>query len=122
MGALRAWFLSIVARQCRARLRRPWWQVVRLGTIHRAAAFDEETLVPYGHVPSGVGKVTIYRGKGCQDCRGTGYRGRVAIHELMAMNEVFREYFPNEPPARTTFQAAGLVAGARVEIEAITFA
>jgi 2-iminobutanoate/2-iminopropanoate deaminase len=37
----------------------------------------------------------------------------------MAMNEVFREYFPKEPPARTTFQAAGLVAGARVEIEAI---
>jgi hypothetical protein len=22
------------------------------------------------------------------------------------MNEVFREYFPKEPPARTTFQAA----------------
>jgi 2-iminobutanoate/2-iminopropanoate deaminase len=44
------------------------------------------------------------------------------LAELMAMNEVFREYFPKEPPARTTFQAAGLVAGARVEIEAIAFA
>ena len=41
------------------------------------------------------------------------------LQELMAMNEVFNEYFPKEPPARTTFQAAGLVAGARVEIEAI---
>jgi len=29
------------------------------------------------------------------------------------MNEVFREYFPKEPPARTTVQAAGLVAGAQ---------
>jgi enamine deaminase RidA (YjgF/YER057c/UK114 family) len=37
----------------------------------------------------------------------------------MAMNEVFSGYFPKDPPARTTFQAAGLVAGARVEIEAI---
>src|SRR6185436_7197890 len=27
---------------------------------------DEETLVPFGHVPTGVGKVTAYRGKGCQ--------------------------------------------------------
>ncbi len=41
------------------------------------------------------------------------------LGELMAMNDVFNEYFPTDPPARTTFQAAGLVAGARVEIEAI---
>lgn len=41
------------------------------------------------------------------------------LQELMAMNEVFSSYFPKDPPARTTFQAAGLVAGARVEIEAI---
>jgi 2-iminobutanoate/2-iminopropanoate deaminase len=37
----------------------------------------------------------------------------------MAMNEVFSSYFPKDPPARTTFQAAGLIANARVEIEAI---
>ncbi len=41
------------------------------------------------------------------------------LAELMPMNAVFSEYFPKDPPARTTFQAAGLVAGARVEIEAI---
>ena len=41
------------------------------------------------------------------------------LGELMAMNEIFSAYFPTDPPARTTFQAAGLVAGARVEIEAI---
>jgi 2-iminobutanoate/2-iminopropanoate deaminase len=44
------------------------------------------------------------------------------LGELLAMNEVFSSYFPKEPPARTTFQAAGLVAGARVEIEAIASA
>lgn len=44
------------------------------------------------------------------------------LGELMAMNQVFSEYFPQDPPARTTFQAAGLVDGARVEIEAIAFA
>ena len=44
------------------------------------------------------------------------------LGELMAMNEVFSGYFPIDPPARTTFQAAGLVAGARVEIEAIAIA
>ena len=44
------------------------------------------------------------------------------LAELMAMNDVFSEYFPRDPPARTTFRAAGLVSGARVEIEAITSA
>jgi 2-iminobutanoate/2-iminopropanoate deaminase len=44
------------------------------------------------------------------------------LGELLAMNEVFSGYFPVDPPARTTFQAAGLVAGARVEIEAIAAA
>jgi 2-iminobutanoate/2-iminopropanoate deaminase len=41
------------------------------------------------------------------------------LGDLMAMNEVFSTYFPKDPPARTTFQAAALVGGARVEIEAI---
>ena len=41
------------------------------------------------------------------------------LAELLPMNEVFSAYFPTDPPARTTFQAAGLVAGARLEIEAI---
>ena len=44
------------------------------------------------------------------------------LGELMAMNDVFSSYFPKDPPARTTFQAAGLMAGARVEIEAIATA
>ena len=41
------------------------------------------------------------------------------VEELMPMNEVFSEYFPKDPPARTTFQAGRLIAGSRVEIEAI---
>ena len=51
-----------------------------------------------------VAKVTIYMAD---------------LGELMGMNEVFSEYFRKDPPARTTFQAGGLIAGARVEIEAI---
>jgi len=43
------------------------------------------------------------------------------LNELMAMNQVFSEYFPVDPPARTTFECSRLVADARVEIEAIAF-
>ena len=41
------------------------------------------------------------------------------LGELMEMNNVFSEYFPVDPPARTTFQCVALVGGARVEIEAV---
>jgi 2-iminobutanoate/2-iminopropanoate deaminase len=43
------------------------------------------------------------------------------LSELMQMNEVFSQYFPVDPPARTTFECSRLVASARVEIEAIAF-
>jgi 2-iminobutanoate/2-iminopropanoate deaminase len=43
----------------------------------------------------------------------------VDLGELMAMNEVFSQYFPVDPPARTTFECTRLVGNARVEIEAI---
>jgi len=31
--------------------------------------------------------VTLYKGKGCDDCRGTGYRGRSAIYEMFGIDE-----------------------------------
>ena len=31
------------------------------------------------------------RGKGCTQCNGTGYRGRIAIHELVIINRELRE-------------------------------
>ena len=46
----------------------------------------------------------------------------VDLGELMDMNSVFSQYFPLDPPARTTFQCVALVGGARVEIEATAIA
>ncbi|WP_224483415.1 RidA family protein [Robertkochia aurantiaca] len=40
------------------------------------------------------------------------------INDFAAFNEVYTEYFTNKP-ARTTFAAAGLAAGAAIEIEVI---
>jgi type II secretory ATPase GspE/PulE/Tfp pilus assembly ATPase PilB-like protein len=34
---------------------------------------------------------TFYAGKGCDECRGTGYRGRVGIFELLAITPELRE-------------------------------
>jgi general secretion pathway protein E len=35
----------------------------------------------------GEGPVTLRRGKGCRSCRGTGYRGRTAVFELLVVTE-----------------------------------
>ena len=42
--------------------------------------------------------------------------------DFQAMNAVYAEFFPEQPPARSTIQAARLPAGALVEIEAIALA
>jgi general secretion pathway protein E len=36
------------------------------------------------------GGVTLYRGRGCAECRGTGYRGRTGIYELFEISEEVR--------------------------------
>ncbi len=33
----------------------------------------------------------IYKGKGCVNCNNTGYKGRIAIHEILVMNKELRE-------------------------------
>ncbi|MBI2153879.1 MAG: type IV-A pilus assembly ATPase PilB [Candidatus Rokubacteria bacterium] len=52
---------------------------------------DEESLTPYGHVPQGLGRVTLYKGKGCQACNFTGMKGRTAIYEVMPVSTEIRE-------------------------------
>jgi type IV pilus assembly protein PilB len=52
---------------------------------------DEASLVTYGHVPSGKGRVQFYKGKGCATCNFTGMKGRVAIYEVMPITEELRD-------------------------------
>jgi 2-iminobutanoate/2-iminopropanoate deaminase len=42
--------------------------------------------------------------------------------EFAAMNAIYREYFPTEPPTRATVEVGRLALGARVEIEALAAA
>lgn len=43
----------------------------------------------------------------------------VDISEFATFNEVYREYFPENPPARATVQVAALNVGAKVELQMI---
>ena len=37
------------------------------------------------------GVLKLWQGPGCSECDNTGYRGRVALHELLINNEAIRE-------------------------------
>ncbi|MEK7385087.1 MAG: ATPase, T2SS/T4P/T4SS family, partial [candidate division NC10 bacterium] len=59
---------------------------------------DEESLVPYGHLSQGLGKVNFYKGKGCATCNFTGMKGRVAIYEVMPITEEIRNAILRNAP------------------------
>ena len=49
---------------------------------------DPKTLPPdFNYQPGEV----LYRGRGCRDCRDTGYAGRRAVYELLTMSDELRE-------------------------------
>jgi type IV pilus assembly protein PilB len=49
------------------------------------AESSEEELVACGIAPSSASKIKVYEGKGCEYCNGSGYKGRVAIYEVLDM-------------------------------------
>ncbi len=48
---------------------------------------DEEVEMSKGDIKPGT---TLYRGKGCDACEGTGYKGRTGVYEILAMNKKLR--------------------------------
>ncbi len=50
--------------------------------------------------------VVLYRGRGCEQCRHTGYVGRVGIYELMLMNEEIQDLIVRRAPLSEVKRAA----------------
>jgi type II secretion system protein E len=53
---------------------------------------SEDWLSEFGDAVRELDHIT--RGRGCDDCRGTGYRGRVGIYELLIVDGVLRKELP----------------------------
>ena len=51
----------------------------------------EEQLMELDLKPTDVGGRTFYRGRGCDKCNRSGYRGRMAVFEIMALDDDLRE-------------------------------
>jgi len=52
------------------------------------------------------GPQTFFRGGGCRDCRGTGFRGRIGIFEMLRMNDEIRALILERAPDAGLFDAA----------------
>lgn len=46
--------------------------------------------------PSDVAGRTFFRGDGCDNCNGTGYKGRLALFEMMVLDDALRELIMNQ--------------------------
>lgn len=44
--------------------------------------------------------LVFYRGKGCKNCRQTGYRGRTALFEILAVDDPIRDLISQRAPSR----------------------
>jgi type IV pilus assembly protein PilB len=73
----------------------------------------DESLMQLGIDPSDIdSSVTFYRGEGCDACRGTRYKGRLALYEVLELNAHLREMIIKEAPTQELYEAA-LDAGMR---------
>jgi type IV pilus assembly protein PilB len=51
-----------------------------------------QSLVDLGVPPDKAAKVTVYKGTGCRNCNDTGYKGRVALYEVMVLNDELKDF------------------------------
>jgi type IV pilus assembly protein PilB len=55
----------------------------------------EQVLIDLGVAPADVAEFTVYRGAGCGTCNNTGYKGRIAVYEIMFFNDELGEFILN---------------------------
>ncbi|MFW6066547.1 MAG: GspE/PulE family protein, partial [Planctomycetota bacterium] len=67
---------------------------------------SEEQLFELNLTPEEVEGRTFYRGRGCEQCRGTGYSGRTAIFELMLLDDELRSLIMDRRSTNVLREAA----------------
>ena len=86
-----------------------WAQrLVRLNCPHCAQPYmpSPQSLARVNLTPADVDGYQFKQGKGCGDCRGTGYKGRRAIAEILTLNDEIHELIIEKCPIRQIKDAA----------------
>ena len=86
-----------------------------------------EALADLELTPADIVGKTFYRGRGCDNCNSTGYKGRVGLFELMIMNDDLRDMVmrnASRDELRETARSYGMVslrdAGLKAAYEGLT--
>jgi len=61
-----------------------------------AVTYPADVLEAAHFPPDWAKQVTFYRGKGCDACNGSGYKGRAGLYEVMAMSPALRRIIMND--------------------------
>ncbi len=67
---------------------------------------DPEILVTIGFSPEQIAKGKLMKGTGCRTCNGTGYKGRVALYEIMRFTDNLKEMVLQGSPTAELKMAA----------------
>jgi type IV pilus assembly protein PilB len=63
-------------------------------------------LLDVGFRPEEAESVKVFKGVGCSACANTGYRGRMAIHEILYINPELQEAIVKQRPANELKEVA----------------
>jgi type IV pilus assembly protein PilB len=77
---------------------------------------DPHCLRLLGIAPEDIRKSPIYKGEGCSQCQGIGYKGRIAIFEMVELNNEIREMAFSKAPA-SELRKACVASGMRTLLE-----
>lgn len=105
IGAVAQRLVRLICENCRTAYTLTPEQISRLKQIYGinpealaqnpvkpAAGEGDAAYLDYAQdVPASDLKIVVYKGQGCQHCRGTGYRGRIGIFEIVVFNDDIRE-------------------------------
>jgi type IV pilus assembly protein PilB len=72
-------------------------------------ACSDRELLELGFEPEELREFEVYAGAGCDACTGTGYRGRIAVYEVMTLGDELKELLiTGASPAEFRAEAARL--------------
>ncbi len=103
IGAVAQRLVRMICEHCKAAYTLTPEQISRLKQVYglnpeslalnpvKRSAESEVTYIDYAQEAPGDLKIVVYKGQGCQYCRGTGYRGRTGIFEIVVFNDDIRE-------------------------------
>ena len=52
---------------------------------------SEQAFIDLGVKPEEFQNIHLYKGTGCKNCNHTGFKGRIAVYEVMPLNENLKE-------------------------------